>query len=65
MRLTLKDVAGKASVSVSTACRALNNSFGTNDDTRRRVAKVAAHLNYRTAIADNLAGGDRRVQKIA
>ncbi|MHB1936740.1 MAG: LacI family DNA-binding transcriptional regulator [Acidobacteriaceae bacterium] len=48
MPVTLKDVAREAGVSISTACRALNNSFGTNDDTRRRVAKVAAHLNYRT-----------------
>jgi DNA-binding LacI/PurR family transcriptional regulator len=48
MPVTLKDVAQKAGVSISTACRALNNSVGIHADTRRHIANVAAHLNYRT-----------------
>lgn len=48
MPITLKDVAREAGVSISTACRALNNSFGIHDDTRRHITDVAARLNYRT-----------------
>jgi DNA-binding LacI/PurR family transcriptional regulator len=48
MVVTLKDVAREAGVSISTACRALNNSFGIHDDTRRRIANIAARLSYRT-----------------
>lgn len=48
MPVTLKDVAREAGVSISTACRALNNSFGIHDDTRRQIADAAARLNYRT-----------------
>jgi LacI family transcriptional regulator len=48
MPVTLKEVAREAGVSISTACRALNNSAGIHADTRKRVANVAARLNYRT-----------------
>src|SRR5579864_824569 len=48
MPVTLKDVAREAGVSISTACRALNNSFGIHDDTRRQITDAAARLNYRT-----------------
>ncbi len=48
MVVTLKDIAREAGVSISTACRALNNSFGIHDETRRRIADIAARLNYRT-----------------
>ena len=48
MPVTLKDVAQKAGVSIATACRALNNTAGIHDDTRRHIANVAASLNYRT-----------------
>ncbi len=48
MPVTLKDVAREAGVSISTASRALTNSSGIHDDTRRQVAEVAARLNYRT-----------------
>ncbi len=48
MVVTLKDVARESGVNASTVCRALNNSYGVDEDTRRRVIKVAARLNYRT-----------------
>ncbi len=47
MAVTLKDVAQKSGVNVSTVSRALNNSYGVHEDTRRHVLKVAARLNYR------------------
>ena len=47
MATTLKDVAREAGVNISTASRALNNSFGIHKDTRRHIIKVAARLNYR------------------
>ncbi len=48
MAITLKDVAREAGVNVSTASRALNNSFGIHVDTRKRVLEVAERLKYRT-----------------
>jgi len=47
MAVTLKDVALESGVNVSTASRALNNSYGVHEDTRRHVLKVAARLKYR------------------
>ena len=44
----MKDVARQAGVNISTASRALNNSFGIHRETRRRVIEAAARLNYRT-----------------
>jgi DNA-binding LacI/PurR family transcriptional regulator len=61
MPVTLKDVAQKAGVSISTACRALNNSVGIHEDTRRQIAIVAASLNYRTnQVARGLVTGQSR-----
>lgn len=47
MQKTLKDVAREAGVNVSTVSRALNNSYGVHEDTRRHVLEVAERLNYR------------------
>ena len=47
MAVTLKDVAQASGVNVSTVSRALNNSYGVHEATRRRVLKIAARLNYR------------------
>jgi DNA-binding LacI/PurR family transcriptional regulator len=44
---TIKDVAEKAGVAPSTASDALNNKSHVADDTRSRVLKAAADLNYR------------------
>src|SRR5579872_4092106 len=47
MTVTLRDVAQKSGVNVSTVSRALNNSYGVHEDTRKHVFRVAARLNYR------------------
>ena len=62
MVVTLKRaVAREAGVSISTACRALNNSFGIHDDTRKRIANIAARLSYRTnQVARGLVTGQSR-----
>jgi DNA-binding LacI/PurR family transcriptional regulator len=61
MTKTLKDVAREAGVNTSTVSRALNNSYGVHDNTRRRVIKVAERLNYRTnQVARGLVTGSSR-----
>src|SRR5229473_3519145 len=47
MAVTIKDVARQSGVNISTVSRALNNSYGVNEQTREHVAAVAARLNYR------------------
>lgn len=46
MRVTLKDVAKKAGVSIGTASMALNNSEKVSYSTYKKVLKVARELNY-------------------
>jgi LacI family transcriptional regulator len=46
--MTIKDVARESGVNTSTVSRALNNSYGVNDKTRKHVMEVATRLNYRT-----------------
>lgn len=48
MPITIKDVARESGVNTSTVSRALNNGYGVNDETRKRVMEVAERLNYRT-----------------
>lgn len=47
MRVTIKDVARLAGVSVSTASMALNNKKGISEETRMAVMEAAKSLNYR------------------
>src|SRR5258707_2186944 len=47
MAVTIKDVARESGVNISTVSRALNNSYGVNDQTREHVSAVALRLNYR------------------
>ena len=47
MRVTIKDIASIARVSVATASMALNNRPGININTRKRVIEVAKNLQYR------------------
>ncbi len=47
MSVTIKDVAREAGVDVSTVSRALNDSYGVNKETRKKVQAVAQRLNYR------------------
>jgi len=47
MSVTIKDVARESGVNVSTVSRALNNSYGVHDKTRKHVLEVARRINYR------------------
>lgn len=44
--MTLKDVAKKANVSLSTACKAINNNKDVSEETRQAVLDAANELNY-------------------
>ena len=46
-KVTLKMIAAEAGVSIGTVARALNDSDGVNQDTRRMVLEIAERLNYR------------------
>ncbi|MFD0712763.1 LacI family DNA-binding transcriptional regulator [Paenibacillus sp. GCM10027626] len=46
MTVTIKDIAKLAGVSHPTVSRALNNDPGVNDETRRKILKIAKQLNY-------------------
>lgn len=46
MKLTIKDVARAAKVSVATASMALNNREGVNEKTRSKVLDIAREMNY-------------------
>lgn len=46
MKITIKDVAKKANVSISTVSYAINGSERISEETRERVLKVARELNY-------------------
>jgi len=43
----LRDIAAAAGVTIATASRSLNGSYGVNANTRKRVLEVAAQLRYR------------------
>lgn len=46
MRITIKDIARLAEVSVATASLAMNNKPGVNEDTRKKVLKIAESNGY-------------------
>src|SRR5258708_15997670 len=50
MPVTIKDVARESGVNTSTVSRALNNTYGVNEKTRKHVREVATRLNYRTNV---------------
>ena len=43
----LRDIAQAAGVTIATASRSLNGSYGVNPNTRKRVLEVASRLHYR------------------
>lgn len=43
---TIKDIAEIANVSYATVSRALNNKYGVNEGTRRRILEIAERINY-------------------
>src|SRR6056297_3556125 len=46
MKVTIKDIAKKADVSVTTVSRVLNNKPDVGDDTRARILKLIEDMNY-------------------
>jgi len=46
-RITIADVANAAEVSMMTVSRAVNGREGINDETRKRILRIAADLGYR------------------
>lgn len=57
---TIKDIAQRAGVSVSTASRALNDNPRISQATRLKVKQVASELNYQPNYnAQNLTRGNR------
>lgn len=61
MRVTIKDVAKKAGVTVGTVSRALNGYMDINEDTKKRILEVAAELEYTpNAVAKSLSSRTSR-----
>lgn len=57
MKITIKDVAKKANVSVATVSRVINNKGGYSEETEERILRVIEELNYSpNAIARGLVG---------
>lgn len=62
MDITIKDVANRAGVSISTASLVINNKKGVSDKLRKRVWEAIAELNYRpNAMARGLKVKESRV----
>lgn len=59
MKVSIRDVAQRAGVSVSTASRALNNKPDVNKEVRQRVMAAAAELNYTANVHARILGGGR------
>jgi len=46
MGVTIKDIAKKANVSVTTVSRVLNDKPDVGDDTRKKILKIIDEMNY-------------------
>jgi len=56
LKITIKDIAEKANVSISTVSRVLNNKDDVNDNTRKQIKKIIDELGYNpSGIARGLA----------
>jgi DNA-binding LacI/PurR family transcriptional regulator len=58
-RVTIKDVAARASVSYQTVSRVINNSSDVSESTRQRVQQAIDDLNYRPSLAARSLPGRR------
>lgn len=64
-RVTIKEVAAAAGVSVKTVSRVINNEYGVGKETAAKVKKVCLDLGYRADLsARSLRRADRRTQSI-
>ncbi|MFC3747787.1 LacI family DNA-binding transcriptional regulator [Paenibacillus sp. GCM10012306] len=57
MKVTIKDIAKMADVSISTVSRVVNNSKPVNDEVRKRVLDAIKQTNYRPDLTGGGAGG--------
>lgn len=51
LNISIKDIAKKCNISVSTVSRALNGKYGVNDKTREKILQAAAELGYVPSLA--------------
>ena len=56
-RTTIRDVAKKAGVSITTVSKALNDYSDVNPETRQRIREIAEELNYVPNAAGRTMGG--------
>ena len=62
MKITIKEIAEKANVSIATVSRALNGDIRVRDNTRKLILKVAGDLNYRPNLsARNLVKNETKI----
>ena len=61
-RTTIRDVAKKAGVSITTVSKALNDYSDVNPETRQRIREIAEELNYVPNAAGRTMGG--KVDKV-
>ena len=61
-RATIRDVAKKAGVSITTVSKALNDYTDVNPETRKRIQEIARQMNYVPNVAGRSMGG--RVDKV-
>ena len=61
-RVTIRDVAKKAGVSITTVSKALNDYTDVNPETRKRIQEIADQMNYVPNVAGRSMGG--RVDKV-
>lgn len=61
-RATIRDVAKKAGVSITTVSKALNDYTDVNPETRKRIQEIASQMNYVPNVAGRSMGG--RVDKV-
>lgn len=61
-KVTIRDVAAKAGVSISSVHFALSGKPGVSDETRRRIRQIAAEIGYQpNALASSLKRGPQRI----
>ena len=56
-RVTIRDVAKKAGVSITTVSKALNDYTDVNPDTRKHIQEIARQMNYVPNAAGRCMGG--------
>ena len=61
-RVTIRDVAKKAGVSITTVSKALNDYSDVNPETRQKIKEIAEKLNYVPNAAGRSRNGGKRIR---